>query len=56
VEERRQHAALANHFPTPGIGAGLMLAASARNVIAFRTFAAGGASPAAQGNRHYTSP
>lgn len=29
----------ANHFPTPGIGAGLMLAPSARNVIAFRTSA-----------------
>jgi outer membrane protein assembly factor BamB len=38
----RQKAAIGapkNHFPTPGIGAGLMLAASARNVIAFRTFA-----------------
>ena len=51
----------ANHFPTPGIGAGLMLAASARNVIAFRTSAAGvgrtaGAiSSAARDNRHYTS-
>jgi outer membrane protein assembly factor BamB len=31
----------ANHFPTPGIGAGLLLAPSARNVIAFRTSAAG---------------
>jgi outer membrane protein assembly factor BamB len=30
----------ANHFPTPGIGAGLMLVTSARNVIAFRTSAA----------------
>ena len=29
----------ANHFPTPGIGAGLMLAPSAHNVIAFRTSA-----------------
>jgi outer membrane protein assembly factor BamB len=40
----RQQAAIgapANHFPTPGIGAGLMLAASARNVIAFRAFAGG---------------
>jgi outer membrane protein assembly factor BamB len=26
----------ANHFPTPGIGAGLLLAPSAQNVIAFR--------------------
>jgi outer membrane protein assembly factor BamB len=36
----RQEAAIglpANHFPTPGIGAGLLLAPSARNVIAFRT-------------------
>jgi polyvinyl alcohol dehydrogenase (cytochrome) len=29
----------ANHFPTPGIGAGLLLAPSAHNVIAFRTSA-----------------
>jgi outer membrane protein assembly factor BamB len=39
----RQQAAIgmpANHFPTPGIGAGLLLAPSARNVIAFRTSAA----------------
>jgi hypothetical protein len=30
----------ANHFPTPGVGAGLLLAPSAQNVIAFRTSAA----------------
>ena len=51
----RQRAAIgmpANHFPTPGIGAGLMLAASARNVIAFRMFATGAATSAAQGDRH----
>jgi outer membrane protein assembly factor BamB len=61
----RQQAAIgapANHFPTPGIGAGLMLAASARNVIAFRTSAvgagrgAGAMSSAARDNRHYISP
>jgi hypothetical protein len=61
----RQQAAIgapANHFPTPGIGAGLMLAASARNVIAFRTSAAsagraaGATSSAARDNRHYASP
>jgi len=61
----RQKAAIgppANHFPTPGIGAGLMLAASARNVIAFRTSAtgtspaAGATSSAAQGSRHYPPP
>jgi hypothetical protein len=29
----------ANHFPTPGVGAGLLLAPSAQNVIAFRASA-----------------
>jgi polyvinyl alcohol dehydrogenase (cytochrome) len=57
----RQQAAIgtpANHFPTPGIGAGLMLAPSARNVIAFRTSAAsagraaGATTAAARDNRH----
>jgi hypothetical protein len=55
----RQQAAIgtpANHFPTPGIGAGLMLVPSARKVIAFRTSAAGAASPAAQRGRHYAAP
>jgi outer membrane protein assembly factor BamB len=55
----RQQAAIgapANHFPTPGIGAGLMLVPSAHNVIAFRTSAAspgqgaGTTSPAARDN------
>ena len=52
----------ANHFPTPGIGAGLMLAPSARNVVAFRTSAAGvgraagATSPAARDTRHDPSP
>jgi outer membrane protein assembly factor BamB len=39
----RQQAAVgvpANHFPTPGIGAGLMLVPGAQNVIAFRASAA----------------
>jgi outer membrane protein assembly factor BamB len=36
----------ANHFPTPGIGDGLLLATSARNVVAFRTSAAGSSSAA----------
>jgi hypothetical protein len=31
----------ANHFPTPGSGAGLMLVPSAQNVIAFRASSAG---------------
>jgi outer membrane protein assembly factor BamB len=61
----RQQAAIgapANHFPTPGIGVGLMLVTSAQNVIAFRTSAAGAAraaaavNSAARDNRHYTSP
>ena len=51
----------ANHFPTPGIGAGLLIAPSARNVIAFRTSAAGASqaaralASAGRDNRH-TSP
>jgi outer membrane protein assembly factor BamB len=54
--KKRQQAAVgapANHFPTPGIGAGLMLAPSARNVIAFRTFT-GSTISAAQGSRPAT--
>jgi polyvinyl alcohol dehydrogenase (cytochrome) len=46
----RQHAAIgtpANHFPTPGVGAGLMFAPSDRNVIAFR---------ASSATRDYASP
>jgi polyvinyl alcohol dehydrogenase (cytochrome) len=43
----------ANHFPTPGIGAGLLLAPSARTVVAFRTSAAGAA---ARDNRDNASP
>jgi len=42
----RQQAAIgtpANHFPTPGIGDGLMLAPGSSNVIAFRASAVGGA-------------
>jgi hypothetical protein len=47
----------ANHFPTPGIGAGLLLAPSARNVVAFRTSAAPRVtSTAARDNRHDASP
>jgi outer membrane protein assembly factor BamB len=44
----------ANHFPTPGIGAGLLLAPSAQNVVAFRTSVATIA--AVRSNRHYASP
>ena len=44
-----------NHFPTPGIGAGLMLAPSAQNVIAFRT-SAGATFSAGRDNRHDATP
>ncbi|HYK30573.1 MAG TPA: PQQ-binding-like beta-propeller repeat protein [Streptosporangiaceae bacterium] len=44
----------ANHFPTPGIGASLLLAPSAKNVIAFRTSTRAIAA-VAKDNRH-TSP
>jgi len=47
----------ANHFPTPSIGAGLMLVPSAQDVVAFRTSAAPRVtSSAARDNRHYASP
>jgi hypothetical protein len=46
----------ANHFPTPGIGAGLLLAPSADTVVAFRTSAAAATTSAAQDNGHYTAP
>ena len=46
----------ADHFPTPGIGAGLLLAPSARNVIAFRTSAATATPSAARHNRPDASP
>jgi outer membrane protein assembly factor BamB len=55
IRQQTAIGAPANHFPTPGIGAGLMLAPSARNVIAFRASAAV-TSSAARNNRHYTSP
>src|SRR5215469_1906309 len=37
----------ANHFPTPGIGDGLMLATSAQNVVAFHILATGATGSAA---------
>jgi polyvinyl alcohol dehydrogenase (cytochrome) len=57
----RQEASIgipANHFPTPGIGAGLLIAASARRVIAFRTSAAGAGATtsAARHSRHDAAP
>jgi outer membrane protein assembly factor BamB len=42
-----------NHFPTPGIGAGLMLAPSAQNVVAFRTSAVRVTTSAPQGSHDY---
>jgi polyvinyl alcohol dehydrogenase (cytochrome) len=51
----RQRAAIgipANHFPTPGVGAGLLLAPAANRVVAFRATGSGGVpastAPAAQ--------
>ncbi len=61
----RQQAAIGmpkNHFPTPGIGAGLLLAPSAQDVVAFRTSPASvgrgaeAASSAARDDRHDASP
>jgi outer membrane protein assembly factor BamB len=56
----RQHApvgAPANHFPTPGLGAGLLLAGSATQVAAFATTAAGvPASPTTASTTASTAP
>ena len=60
----RQQASIgvpANHFPTPGIGAGLLLATCAQNVVAFRTNAAqsrgpGATSGEAKGACDYSPP
>ena len=52
----------ASHFSTPGIGDGLLLAACAQNVIAFRTSATGtslpatATTPAARDDCHYSPP
>jgi outer membrane protein assembly factor BamB len=54
----------ANHFPTPGVGDGLLLATCAQNVIAFRTAtgtagtgrSTGAAASAATGSCRYTPP
>jgi polyvinyl alcohol dehydrogenase (cytochrome) len=51
----------ANHFPTPGIGDGLLLATCAQNVVAFRTSAApsrgtGATTRAAKGACDYSPP
>ena len=43
VRQRAPVGAPTNHFPTPGLGAGLLLATSASQVVAFRTTAAGAA-------------
>jgi polyvinyl alcohol dehydrogenase (cytochrome) len=57
VRQQAEIGVPANHFPTPGIGAGLMLVPSAEHVIAFRTSAATGVTgSAARDNRHYASP
>ena len=46
---------LANHFPTPGVGDGLLLAACAQNVIAFPAEGAGGEHAAARSSSHAKS-
>jgi polyvinyl alcohol dehydrogenase (cytochrome) len=59
IRQKATIGAPANHFPTPGIGAGLMLAPGAKNVIAFRTYpggvglAVGPKASSARGTRHY---
>jgi outer membrane protein assembly factor BamB len=62
IRQQADIGAPANHFPTPGIGDGLLLAGCAQNVIAFRASAAGtgraaaATTAAAQGDCHYTPP
>ena len=61
IRQQATIGAPANHFPTPGIGDGLMLAPSARTVIAFRTSAAvagreTGATSSAASNARPDSP
>lgn len=55
----RQQAAIgaeANHFPTPSAGDGLLLAASARHVVAFRTSSSPGAAQGTPGPGSTTGP
>ncbi|MGO8957845.1 MAG: PQQ-binding-like beta-propeller repeat protein [Streptosporangiaceae bacterium] len=52
VRKQAAIGAPATDFPTPGIGDGLLLAASARRVVAFRTSASAAAAGAASGTRH----
>jgi hypothetical protein len=46
VRQQAPIGAVANHFPTPSAGAGLLLAPSARHVIAFRASGSPGGTPA----------
>ena len=41
IKQRAATGTVANHFPTPGVGAGLLLVPAAQTVIAFRTSATG---------------
>ncbi|MGO8977995.1 MAG: PQQ-binding-like beta-propeller repeat protein [Streptosporangiaceae bacterium] len=57
--EVRQQASVgtpANHFPTPSVGDGLLLAPSARHVVAFTTTASGSAAAAGSASAPPTSP
>jgi len=58
IRQKATIGAPVNHFPTPGIGDGLLLAPSARNVVAFRTSAAGAgtATSAARVSRQDAAP
>jgi outer membrane protein assembly factor BamB len=46
----------ANHFPTPGIGAGLLLAPTAQNVVAFRASAATSVTSSVAGDNRAATP
>jgi len=50
LRQKTSIGAPANHFPTPGVGDGLLLAASADQVVAFRTGRGGGKASPAAGN------
>jgi len=48
VRQQTSIGAVANHFPTPAVAGGLMLAAAARNVVAFAAPGPGAPAPAIQ--------
>ena len=56
VRQRASIGAPANHFPTPSVGDGLLLAASANRVVAFRAAAAKAAATAQSDATTATAP